>query len=116
VCSSRLTEDGWVVITTPGVGCEVGQLFSVLGSSATFGISHADWAVRLLRPQAPTNGKAWHVGVDDREASLALAVKFGIVHESLVEEPGGPLHECANGSQPAPAPPRVKAWADRSRS
>jgi hypothetical protein len=32
-------------------------------------------------------GKAWNVGIDSAEAELALTVRLGLVHESLVEEP-----------------------------
>jgi hypothetical protein len=88
VCSSRLDRDtGIVTVTTPGAGYTVGMSFYVLGSATTWGIDHIEWALRLLRPQAPPQGRAWSVGVDTAEAELALAVRYGLVHESLVAEP-----------------------------
>jgi hypothetical protein len=87
--SSKLDpETGIVTITTPGAGCSVGDRFYVIGSAAEYGVSHADWCLRLLRPQGLGNGgHAWGVGVDKAEAELALAQRLGLVHSSLVDEP-----------------------------
>jgi len=62
-----------------------------ISASESYGITHADWALRLLRPSGERkgNGKAWGVGVDTAEADLKLTMSFGLVHESLVEEPNG---------------------------
>jgi hypothetical protein len=91
MASSRLTDDGRCVITTPGSGYEVGHVFFVIGSGATYGIPASDWAVRLLTSQ-PSNGhgKPWGEGVSYAEAELALAIGLGLIHPSLVEEPAEP--------------------------
>jgi hypothetical protein len=88
VCSSKLDpETGIVTITTPGVGCSVGDRFYVVGHAGDWGYSFPDWAHRLLSPHPNGNGRAWGVGVDTADAELALAVRLGLVHESLVAEP-----------------------------
>jgi hypothetical protein len=84
MCSSRIDEHGIVTVTTPASWCEVGHRLYTLASAATYGIDHADWCLRLLRPQAPPRGKAWSVGVDTAEAKLKLALRYRLVHESLV--------------------------------
>ena len=92
MCSSRLDrESGIVTVTTPCSWAEPGHKLYCLWASESYGISHADWALRLLRPSGESNGngKAWGVGVDTAEAELKLAMSFGLVHESLVEEPNG---------------------------
>jgi hypothetical protein len=84
-----LTDDGRVIITTPGSGYAVGDTFIVIGSSATFQIRPADWLLRLLNP--PTNGGSpYGEGVDCARAELALAIGLGLVHPSLAEEPAEP--------------------------
>jgi hypothetical protein len=90
VCSSRIDHaSGVVTITTPASWCEVGHTLYAMGSGHTYGISHSDWALRLLRPQALSNGngRAWGVGLDTGEADLQLAMRLGLVHESLAAEP-----------------------------
>jgi hypothetical protein len=88
VCSSKLDpETGVVTITTPGVGCSVGDRLYVVGHAGDWGYSFPDWAHRLLSPHPNGNGHAWGVGVDTADAELALAVRLGLVHESLVAEP-----------------------------
>jgi hypothetical protein len=46
---------------------------------------------RILLPEQYGNGnggKPWGYGQDTARAELALALRLGLVHESLVEEPG----------------------------
>jgi hypothetical protein len=89
LASSRLTDDGRCVITTPGAGYTVGDTFAVIGSAATWAVRPADWLLRLLNP--PTNGGSPHgEGVDVARAELALAIGLGLVHPSLAEEPAEP--------------------------
>jgi hypothetical protein len=87
--SSRLEEDGTVVITAPYCWAEVGHRLAVVGSASEYGIAFADWVERLLRPQ-PQNGRAHH-GLDTRAADEALRAQLcslpGESHASLVEEP-----------------------------
>jgi hypothetical protein len=89
MASSRLTDDGRCVITTPGAGYVVGEVFYVLGSSASYGIAPSDWVLRLVAGYPSHGGKPWGEGVDVRPAYEALleALANGSVHESLVEEP-----------------------------
>jgi hypothetical protein len=42
---------------------------------------------RLVTPR-PANGNAYGVGVASAEAEFALAQRLGLVHESLIAEPG----------------------------
>jgi hypothetical protein len=57
MCSSRLDrESGIVTITTPACWCEVGHRLYTLAAADTYGVDHADWCLRLLRPQAPPSG------------------------------------------------------------
>jgi hypothetical protein len=88
VCSSRKTEDGWVEITASGSSAyPVGMRFAVIGHRHAHIADHRAWLERLVTPR-PANGNAYNVGVDSAEAELALAVRLGLVHESLVVEPG----------------------------
>jgi hypothetical protein len=89
MASSRLTENGRCVITTPGAGYAVGEVFYVLGSGATYGIKPAEWVLRLVAGYASNGGRPWGEGVDVRPAYEALleALANGSVHESLVDEP-----------------------------
>jgi hypothetical protein len=48
MASSRLTDDGRCIITTPGAGYAVGEVFYVLGSAASYGIRPSDWVLRLV--------------------------------------------------------------------
>ncbi len=48
MASSRLTEDGRCIVTTPCSWCEVGHVLYPMGSAATYGIAPADWVTRLL--------------------------------------------------------------------
>jgi hypothetical protein len=86
--SSKLDpETGVVTITAPGAGCNVGDRFYVVGHGGEFAYTFPDWLQRIVTP-GPQNGNAYNVGVDSAEAELALAVRLGLVHESLVAEPG----------------------------
>jgi hypothetical protein len=89
VASSKLTEEGRVVITTPGPGYAVGDVLYVIGSAATYGIRPSDWVLRLVAGYQSNGGKPWGEGVDVRPAYEALleALANGSVHESLIEEP-----------------------------
>jgi len=71
VASSRLTEDGRCIITTPGAGYVVGKVFYVDGSGATYGIRPSDWVLRLVDGYH-SNGKPWGEGIDVRPAYEAL--------------------------------------------
>jgi hypothetical protein len=87
VCSSRKTEDGWVEIRASGSSAyPVGMRFAVIGHRHAHIADHRAWLERLVTPR-PANGNAYNVGVDSAEAELALAVRLGLVHESLVAEP-----------------------------
>jgi hypothetical protein len=53
LASSRLTDDGRVIITTPGPGYAVGDVLYVDGSAAVYGIAPSDWVLqRRKRPRA----------------------------------------------------------------
>jgi hypothetical protein len=88
MASSRLTEDGRVIVTTPATWCDVGHELYVLGSGATYGIRPSDWVLRLVAGSHST-GRPWGEGVDVRPAYEALleALANGSVHASLIEEP-----------------------------
>jgi hypothetical protein len=92
MASSRLTDDGRCIITTPGAGYAVGEVFYVLGSAASYGIRPSDWVLRLVAGYHSSNGRPYGEGVDVRPAYEALleALANGSVHESLVEEPRAP--------------------------
>jgi hypothetical protein len=88
MASSKIDhETGIVTITTPGAGCSVGDRFYVVGHGGEFAYTFPDWLQRIVTPHSQ-NGNAYNVGVDSAEAELALAVRLGLVHESLVVEPG----------------------------
>ena len=70
--SSRLTDDGRCVITTPGSGYEVGHVFFVIGSGATYGIRPSEWVLRLVAGYPANGGRPWGEGVDVRPAYEAL--------------------------------------------
>jgi hypothetical protein len=42
MASSRLTDDGRVIITAPATWCDVGHVLYVIGSSASYGIAPSD--------------------------------------------------------------------------
>jgi hypothetical protein len=71
MASSRLTEDGRCIVTTPGAGYCVGEVFYVLGSPATYGIAPSDWVLRLVGGYH-SNGRPFGEGVDVRPAYEAL--------------------------------------------
>jgi hypothetical protein len=52
VPSSHLTEDGRCIVTTPGAGSSVDEVFYVLGSGTTFAIQPADWIDPAARQSA----------------------------------------------------------------
>jgi hypothetical protein len=103
VCSSRPVEGepGVYEVTTPG-SYEVGHRLydtSVAGCRPGYGLSWPDWLMRLVAP--PTSKRNAHnIGLDTAEAELALLVRLGLVHESLVEEPGS-LVPAQNGDGPS---------------
>jgi hypothetical protein len=80
-----------VEVTTPAAWCEVGHRLYTLAAADTYGISHADWALRLLRPSGLGigNGHAWGEGikVQPPDGALLESLRNGSVHRSLVEEP-----------------------------
>jgi hypothetical protein len=87
VCSSRKTEDGFVEITASGdARYPVGMRFVLIGHRYAQVSDHREWLERLVTPRLAI-GNAWHVGVDDAAAELALAQRLGLVHPSLAEEP-----------------------------
>jgi hypothetical protein len=90
MASSKLTEDGRCIITTPATWCDVGYELYVLGSGATYGIRPSEWVLRLVAGYPSNGGRPWGEGVDVRPAYEALleALANGSVHESLVAEPG----------------------------
>ena len=59
MASSRLTDDGRCIITTPGAGYAVGEVFRVDGSGATYGIAPSDWVRTLVAGYQPNGGKPW---------------------------------------------------------
>jgi hypothetical protein len=69
MASSRLTEDGRCIVTTPCSWCEVGHVLYPMGSAATYGIAPADWVTRLLGGYV-TKEKCWEL--DTRAAFDAL--------------------------------------------
>jgi hypothetical protein len=89
MASSRLTDDGRVIITTPATWCDVGHVLYVIGSSASYGIAPSDWVLRLVAGYHSSNGRPYGEGVDVRPAYEALleALANGSVHPSLVAEP-----------------------------
>jgi hypothetical protein len=89
MASSRLTDDGRCIITTPATWCDVGHELYVLGSGAIYGIRPSDWVLRLVAGYHSSNGRPWGEGVDVRPAHEALleALANGSVHPSLVAEP-----------------------------
>jgi hypothetical protein len=90
LASSRLTDDGRVIITTPATWCDLGHVLYVIGSSASCAIPPADWAVRLFSGHPSNGGKPYGEGVDVARAELALAIGLGLVHPALAEEPAEP--------------------------
>jgi hypothetical protein len=72
LASSKLTEDGRCIITTPGVGYTVGEGLYVDGSGASYGIAPSDWVLRLVTGYHSNGGKPWGEGVDVRPAHEAL--------------------------------------------
>jgi hypothetical protein len=89
VASSKLTDDGRCIVTTPDAGYEVGDVFYVLGSGATYGIRPSDWVLRLLTSRPLPSGRAWGEGVSvlAAEETLLENLRNGSLHPSLVEEP-----------------------------
>ncbi len=90
--SSRLTDDGRVIVTTPCAWCEVGHVLYTTASAASYGIAPSEWVLRLVAGYHSNGGKPWGEGVDVRPAYAALleALANGSVHESLVAEPRAP--------------------------
>jgi hypothetical protein len=89
MASSRLTDDGRVIITAPATWCDVGHVLYVIGSSASYGIAPSDWVLRLVAGYHANNGRPYGEGVEVRPAYEALleALANGSVHPSLVAEP-----------------------------
>jgi len=90
--SSKLDpETGIVTVTAPCYSwCEPGHTLRVVGSAGrSYGSDWPDWVRRILMPAQNGNGhgNAYNVGLDTAEAELALAVRLGLVHPSLVEAP-----------------------------
>jgi hypothetical protein len=90
VCSSRLTEDGRCIVTSPGVDCPVGRVFYIVSSYAAMtaaALSYADYQARLVLSQS--YGRPWGEGVTvlPPDGELLELVANGYVAESLAEEP-----------------------------
>jgi hypothetical protein len=78
--SSRIdVERGEVVVMSPCSWAEPGQRLRIVATSQSFGVDFADWVKRLLSPSNV-------VRATDEE--IARAVHLGLLHPSLVEEPG----------------------------
>jgi hypothetical protein len=88
--SSRLTDDGRCVVTTPASWCSPGYAFRVVASSATYGIGHADWVLRLLQPSPAWTGRVTEVDWRPAEAALVEQLRSGELHPALVAEPPAP--------------------------
>jgi hypothetical protein len=86
LASSKLTDDGRCVITTPGPGYAVGDVLYVDGSAAVYGIKPSDWVVRLVAGYNANVGRPFGEGVDVRPAREALLAAL-VKHESLIAEP-----------------------------
>jgi hypothetical protein len=85
--SSRLTEDGRVVVTTPCTWCEVGHELYVIGSAAEYVIDRSDWVRRLLQPPPPPSLRRVNE-VDVRRGEALLEQLYsGEIHPALVAEP-----------------------------
>jgi len=72
LASSKLTDDGRCIITTPGAGYAVGEVLYVDGSGATYGIAPSDWVRTFVAGYEPNGGNPWGEGVDLRPAYEAL--------------------------------------------
>jgi hypothetical protein len=86
LASSRLTDDGRVIITTPGPGYRVGDVLYVDGSAAVYGIAPSDWVLWLVAGYKANGGRAFGEGIDVRPAREAL-LKALVAHEARVAEP-----------------------------
>jgi hypothetical protein len=71
LASSRLTDDGRVIITTPGPRYAVGDVLYVDGSAAVYGIAPSDWVLWLVAGYKANGGRAFGAGIDVRPAREA---------------------------------------------
>jgi hypothetical protein len=88
---TRLTDDGRVIITTPGAGYAVGDVLYVIGSAASYGIRPSDWVLRLVAGYHSNGGKPWGERVDVRPAYEALlgALAEGNLGDAVTPPAGG---------------------------
>jgi hypothetical protein len=85
---SKKTEDGLVIVTTPGASCTVGDRFYVIGQGGEFPYSFPDWLLRVVDPLPPWRGQT--SGTPNHELAqerLRESLQNGTVHESLVPDP-----------------------------
>jgi hypothetical protein len=85
---SKKTEDGVVIVTTPGASCTVGDRFYVIGHGGEFAYSFPDWLQRVISPLPPWKGQT--SGLPNHELAegrLREQLLSGEVHESLVADP-----------------------------
>jgi hypothetical protein len=87
--SSRLTEDGRCIITTPASWCDVGHELRVAWSAHSFEVSPADWLLRLVQPHPRPASPPGAPDERHAEALLLEALRDGTVHPGLVEGAGG---------------------------
>jgi hypothetical protein len=84
MCGSRLSGDGKrVIVTTPGSWAEVGHELEVLADTASFGIRHSDWILRLAG-RFPAPGKYEAILVRGAEEALKEALQSRQIHPSLL--------------------------------
>lgn len=96
MCGSRIEPDGRVIVTTPSLGCRVGDALYVIGSAADFATPRADWVERLLCPPADSNGRPWGTGVESTAAAEeALRVRLGLTEIKPRVETPALEHEAA---------------------
>lgn len=87
VSLQRLTPDGRCIVTTPCAWASPGHTFRVVASSATYGISHADWVLRLVQPAPPWSGRVDEVDWRPAEQALLEQLRSGELHPALVTDP-----------------------------
>jgi hypothetical protein len=68
-------------------GAELGHELQIVASSATYGIQHADWVLRLTRPQPPSARRLNEVDVRLAEEALLEQLQSRELHPALVAEP-----------------------------
>lgn len=85
MASSKLSEDRRVVVvTSPGVLCEVGDTFAVIADAASYGVDYSDWILRIVAPPSMrryTDGDSTAAVERIREA-----LTTGVVHGSLLRQ------------------------------